>query len=187
MKTSSSCGDFKKDDSRDVDATRRAWYNGVPHWTAWLKHPRYGCTAAEDSAQRYLWLLFTPESPHKRSSPILWILRKNIDVVPWGRISHSRQGRDEGSLLERGHTRSVGPVKTLTFLCFLVFAVASRRRRSHAHSSNISTVNSIPCKGRGWTSEISPTGRVLVVSMWPPRRIEERCRGQGTCSPPTNR
>ncbi len=56
------CGDFDKDDPRDIDAIRRAWYNGVPHWTAWLKHPRYYYKAAENPAQRSLLLSSAPAS-----------------------------------------------------------------------------------------------------------------------------
>ncbi|CBJ30036.1 myosin heavy chain, class XI [Ectocarpus siliculosus] len=28
------------DGAPDVDAIRRSWYNGLPHWTAWVQHPR---------------------------------------------------------------------------------------------------------------------------------------------------
>ncbi|CAM9264801.1 unnamed protein product, partial [Scytosiphon promiscuus] len=34
-----SCG-YSDNDVPDIDAIRKAWYNGVPHWTAWVQHPR---------------------------------------------------------------------------------------------------------------------------------------------------
>ncbi|CAM9121924.1 unnamed protein product [Hapterophycus canaliculatus] len=34
-----SCRD-NDDGTPDVDTLRKEWYNGVPHWTAWIRHPR---------------------------------------------------------------------------------------------------------------------------------------------------